>query len=235
MPTCLPILGADDLELDPALDDGEFADLIGAVRTLLVALAGGRMVGQCELKLRPYMVEECTHWSSAMPLDQQRHAIPLGIAVTDIIAIKIDGVALDAENYGVQRLHGLKHLVRRDGEDWPTTQDVLLAATEPNTFEVTVLAGRPPDALVRNAAMELAREIQRAATQHHDCAFGPGVVTASHQGITVDYETAADQAAEAGRFPACSQFVNAYNPAQGPAGALFTPSIAGWQMVEWDD
>lgn len=232
MPTCSPLLTADQIEAD-GLDTADTDAIIAAARTVLIRLAGGRHVGECTHVIRPYRSPVCVPPSAAALTAERLDAIPLGPTVASITEVKIDGVVIDAANYGIGRIGGLKHLIRKDADSWPTSQDWKLASTETNTFEVTLVTGEPPDKLTVNAAVEVANELAKNLLDEADCAFGPGVTRATHQGVSVNYELAADQTSEAGRFPAVAHFVAAYNPYGRPPGELYTPDVAGWTMAEW--
>lgn len=102
--------------------------------------------------------------------------------IASIDAVKVDGVTLDPSAY---RVDNQRHLVRIDGEAWPTSQDMTLATTEVNTFEVSYQRGLGVPYGGQVAAGRLALELALAALDRPECALPQRVQSITRQGVTV--------------------------------------------------
>lgn len=112
--------------------------------------------------------------------------ITLGVfPVRDIVAVEIDGVILDADEY---RVIGDRYLLRMADADghaqcWPVRQRLDLPLGDVGTWAVTVEYGTaPPEAGVL-AAAEYARELCLACTGDAACSLPARVQSVVRQGI----------------------------------------------------
>lgn len=195
-----------DLELTPGFDpDNQIEPLIlsEAVDTaslLLYELSGRQYSGLCEITVRPTHTATCMDflgyfgWSSNYPLPlypllntcncHNLQEIDLGAyPLYSITYVKIDGVTLSSSAY---RIDDFRHLVRIDGSTWPTSQDLSLASTAANTFEVKFKYGRTVSATAKRAAGRLAMELAKAYSGQK-CKLPERMQTMSREGVTVQF------------------------------------------------
>lgn len=96
--------------------------------------------------------------------------------------VKVDGQVLDPSAYTVD---DDRWLVRLDGHDWPSSQDLRLADTEVGTWSVTYTGGvAPPVGGVKSAA-SLACQLMAAATPDTECRLPQRITAITRQGVTV--------------------------------------------------
>jgi hypothetical protein len=100
--------------------------------------------------------------------------------VASIDSVKIDGVALAASAY---RLDGAL-LVRQDGQRWPMTQDLSVAAGQPNTWEIAYQRGMTVSPMLLKLAGRYACELAKAYTGQ-DCALPARATSISRRGVDV--------------------------------------------------
>jgi len=109
-------------------------------------------------------------------------AITLPGPVEEITEIVIDGTVLPESAY---RVDNHKILVRTDGEEWPTCQDLSVAAGEPDTWTITYQQGIPVPTGGRVAAGLLACELAKAACGDKSCGLPQRWQTITRQGVSV--------------------------------------------------
>jgi hypothetical protein len=114
-------------------------------------------------------------------------ALP-GYPVTQIVEVKVDGVAWPSSYYRVQDRSRLVLATAAAGRGaWPCHQDLTLADNQPGTWSITYKWGAgPPRAGVR-AAAALACELYKAWTPSSSeaCVLPERVTTVVRQGVTV--------------------------------------------------
>lgn len=110
--------------------------------------------------------------------------IALTAPVGGIASVVIDGEPLPTDAY---RIDNGVELVRQDGDDWPTCQDMNLPAGSVGTFEVTYYHGATADLLVRYAAGTLATEYLQAQ-KGLECRLPSGTVSVVRQGVTIEMQ-----------------------------------------------
>lgn len=100
--------------------------------------------------------------------------------------VRIDGEVLSELSYRVDNHH---LLIRTDGGDWPTCQDMGADPfdddNDDNTFAITYQRGIPVPEGGQLAAGVLANEFAKAACGDKDCQLPQRVQTVSRQGVTV--------------------------------------------------
>ena len=103
--------------------------------------------------------------------------------VASIVAVTIDGTALDASEY---QLEG-NALYRKGGAIWPR-QDLSRALDEPGTWSVTYLRGNPVPAGVDKLAGQLAREFIAACDDDDTCRLPRTVVATTRRGVSHQFD-----------------------------------------------
>lgn len=141
------------------------------------------------------------------------HEVRLPYPVAAVTEVKVDGVVLASSNY---RVDDYRWLVRVDGQDWPTCNDLNKADTEVGTWSVTVQYGEPVPILGQLAAGQLASEIYKgcAGSGAGDCKLPMATVKQiTRQGVTKVFFDA-DSAFKNGKiglyYP--DLFIKTYNP-----------------------
>ena len=103
-----------------------------------------------------------------------------------VTEVRIDGAVVDPATYTLDRKPGKDNLLRVGGECWPTCQTLTLPDTEPGTFSVRYLRGKPvPPAGVRAVSM-LACEVFKECHGSGGCLLPQGVKTVQREGVTYD-------------------------------------------------
>lgn len=103
--------------------------------------------------------------------------------VDHIVEIKVDGSILVTGSY---RLDNNRLLVRTDGQDWPSCNDLSLNDTEPDTWSVTAAFGRSVPESGSWAVGELACELMKAM-RGEDCRLPHNVTQLVRQGVMLNY------------------------------------------------
>ena len=133
-----------------------------------------------------------------------------GYPVQSIISVKIDGVTVSENAY---ELRGKRYLIRTDGSNWPSCQNMSLADNEEGTFVVNYYSGQHPPLLGKSAAAQLGCELYNACTTG-ECNLPSGVTQLVRQGMTIERVSPLAEMLRAGAsgLPSIDVFLAAYNP-----------------------
>jgi hypothetical protein len=114
--------------------------------------------------------------------------------VNDVTQVKVDGAVLASSAY---RLDNNRILVRTDGSDWPSCNDLTKDDTRAGTWSVTFDVGKPVPVSGQVAMGEMAYEIAKAIDGDPDTCRLPQQVTAlARQGVSVSFPPLQDLLAE---------------------------------------
>lgn len=102
--------------------------------------------------------------------------------VSSVQEIKINGQVLDPHAY---RIDNYRLLVRTDGGQWPTCQDMTADPDQPNTWIISYTMGQPVPVGGQIAAGLLACELAKALCGDNSCALPRRVQSVTRQGVTV--------------------------------------------------
>jgi len=102
--------------------------------------------------------------------------------VDSIVSVTVDGVTLPPESY---RLMYRRILVRVDGGEWPSCQNLLAPSTEVGTFEVVYNRGIPVPIGGQIAAGVLAGQFAMAACDDRGCQLPKRIQSIVRQDVTV--------------------------------------------------
>lgn len=159
-----------------------------------------------------------------------------GSPVRSITSVKVDGVALVAGDY---RLDRGRYLVRLSDpgppvvrHSWPACQDLTLADTEEGTFSIAYTWGADPPAAGVAAAVALARELW-VACNGGTCQLPGRVTRVVRQGVTIERATSiAGMILEGSTgLPAVDAFIAAANPRGArKRPAVFSPDVRGYGL-----
>ena len=135
-----------------------------------------------------------TQWMGWDPVNRNPlRECPLPGRVEMVKQVLIDGTVFTAWT-----VTDHKYLIRTDGADWPTQQNLDLDSSQPNTWEVTYVRGRkPPDGAV-NACTTLAVELAKyddpalAAANGGVSRLPSNTTSVTQQGVTLSFLTVAD-------------------------------------------
>lgn len=189
--------------LDPDLQERAEALAWSTVRLL----TGGR-VGSCPVLMRPCvprMCPACAGWYDYLSLrpyiweGRVYNAYPCGQdgcscppvsevrfpgPVAAVSQVLIDGAPLDE---GAYRLDEGRLLVRTDGSEWPSCQDMSAPVDQPGTFAVSYTPGVLPGPDGLWAAGVLAHEFSKAC-QGAKCRLPSSVASVSRQGVSMEFD-----------------------------------------------
>lgn len=98
----------------------------------------------------------------------------------------IASVMLDGALFTEWRLDSPGWLIRTDGAAWPCCQDIRLATTEPNTWEISYFWGVEPPAMILRAARTLASELVKGCAGDAHCRIPVGAVQITRRGVNYD-------------------------------------------------
>lgn len=191
------------------------ADAIALATEVLYGLTGEQFGGLCEQTVRPCSRRRCwgparrRNWfqpngsvynghDCACPDDRPcgcrrlpRIELP-GWPVSSVLEVRIDGAVLDESEY---RVDEERWLTRLDGQGWPVCQNLLLAATEDDTFQVRFTSGVEVPPGGRVAAAKYACELARSWCGQ-ECELPSRVSSITRQGVTYSFESAGSLALE---------------------------------------
>lgn len=198
-------------------DEGIAARSVVAASEFLYAKTGRRWPGMFLDTVRP-----CARPTCEEPLG--RHAcgcsslseVELPGVVQGVVEVLVDGAVLLASEYAVR---DRKRLLRLNDETWPCCQDLTLAATEADTWEVTYARGEEPPELGVLAAAELACEFYLAFVGSGDCKLPKQVQSISRQGVNVAFISPPDFGAGRLGLPIVDAFLAAHGTGTRRGGA----------------
>jgi len=203
-------------------------ELIDEASDFLYVASGGRVHGRCTRTVYPISSGyPCgpVGWmgfggnSSEMLLNP----IPLPGPSASVAQVKINGVALNASEYGI---YNGSYLFRRVGS-WPTSNDITKANTEEGTFTVTHSFGNAPSRITVMATVELVCQMMKDPTTLSRLR---GVTSANVQGVSVSLDAAEE--AEALGIPAVGRFLDRFAPRGMGVLAVWTPELDNnWSLV----
>jgi hypothetical protein len=118
-------------------------------------------------------------------------------------------VVLDPAAYRVDQA---SYLVRTDGSSWPTTQNLALPTSSPDTWSVSYSQGIAVPLDLQDAAGLYACEIAKARTGG-SCQLPNRVRSVTRQGVEINYVNE-DDFLQKGRtgYDAVDSIINTYNP-----------------------
>lgn len=108
--------------------------------------------------------------------------LKLGWPVREVTEVLLDGEVLPPSSY---RLDNRSLLVRTDGGEWPTCQNIAAPPTEPGTWEISYVFGLPVPVGGQIAAGVLAVELAKAMCNDKSCMLPQRVQSITRQGVTV--------------------------------------------------
>jgi hypothetical protein len=150
--------------------------------------------------------------------------------VTSVIAVKVDGVVLDATAY---RVDDWQKLVRVDGEHWPRCQDLSRPDSAVGTWSVTYTFGQPLPADGRLAVTKLAAEIANLC-HGGDCVLTDRVIQVVREGVTIELDNYEAIRAGGTGLPVVDRFVGQVNPkGVRVAPAVFSPDTVTARQITW--
>ncbi len=191
-------------DLDASITDATKARALASASWLLWKLSG-EQYGVCETALRPCrdVDRRERRWGSWWPVPgwdgwlswpfdcgcrsscgcKRLERVTLPGPVRQILEVIVDGIVLDEDAY---RCDDRKTLVRVDGGEWPACQDLTQPTTEPGTFGVRILRGRPVPVTGWEAVVTMGAELSKAMTPGvKGCALPERVTSVTRQGITI--------------------------------------------------
>lgn len=153
--------------------------------------------------------------------------------VSSIDAVFQDGVLLDDSTY---RVDNYRYLVRTDGQDWPTCQDMALSTSEANTLEVTYQIGVEVPAGGQLAAGVLACQMAKAACNDGSCQLPQRIHSVTRQQVNVTVLDSYDAFyinGATGLF-AVDSWVNSINFSRNRAGTrVASPDLYDRRRTTW--
>jgi hypothetical protein len=165
----------------------------------------------------------CDHCGLWCDCGLGRKSITLPGGIGEITQVKVDGAILPSTAY---EIHNDLHLVRTDGGEWPSTQDMASPDTAAGTWSVTYTPGLLVDGTGAYVAGILACQYGKAITGGK-CELPRGVTQIARQGITMTLTP--------GSFPnglTGIQTVDAYITRWNPHGLREGPTIWAPGMPE---
>lgn len=243
---CAPWIDCDDITDSCTVDQADLPllDGIAAMASqIMFEISGRQFTGNCEKTVRPCLLA-CSCWDSGWggwqgspwawgwsgggwgwfdgfgnchcSCDSLSRVKLSGYPVTQILEVKIDGVAIPTTDYRLDEWTWLTRM--RDSADpntalhWPSCQILSLDDSEPGTWSVTYLAGMEPPLAGKAAATALACNL----LPHGECALPSGAVRIVRQGITIDKLQPLSSMLLQGMtgIPAIDAFMAAYNPSR---------------------
>lgn len=146
-----------------------------------------------------------------------------------VVSVTIDGSILPPASYRVDNGY---QLVRLDGEQWPSCQDMAAAPDKPLTFAVTYIQGFAPDQMAAWAAGNLAVEFAKAC-KGEKCALPRGVQSLSRQGIGITINQDMFEGGSTG-ITVVDAYVRLLNPHHLKSGPrIYSPDAQPPRQTTW--
>lgn len=139
--------------------------------------------------------------------------------------VSIDGVNLPTTAY---RVDNFDRLVRIDGEQWPTCQD-MSADSGVGTFIVSYLHGNPVDMVGSFVAGILAVEFAKACAGA-DCALPARVTSVTRQGVSMQMDVEMFAGGRTG-IEAVDSYIRIWNPMQSQKTGIYSPDLPRARQV----
>jgi hypothetical protein len=182
--------------------EDEFEAAATSASQLLYLLTGKTIRGICQRVVRPTSDYPCGlqvtsggyvigYEGAPTDADFSKVLLP-NYPVVEIVEVKIDGVALDADEY---RLDGWRWLQRMDDEDgnaqsWPGPQRMGRNDDDEDTWSIRYLHGMNPPQAAVDAAAQLACEVYKQCPGNEgvsaDCKLPANATRVTRQGITIE-------------------------------------------------
>jgi hypothetical protein len=222
----------DDID-DIVCDCGDTSDetiqaYIDSASDVIAILTGGKVQGRCTDVVRP-CGGSCSCGSASLgscgcaPLS----AITLAGPNPQITSILLDGVAFT--DYAI--VDG-QRLIRTDGKAWPGTQNITLASSQPNTFEVTYIHGQATPQLAKDACAEIVCSFINAKPQDARKQTHPNTRSVSISGVSISLEQQAMEIkSRAMMMPYVIRLLTVYAPGGPTPSFVYSPELEdGWQL-----
>lgn len=112
--------------------------------------------------------------------------VVLPALVAEIVEIVVDGEVMPTGSY---RVDDRRLLVRQDGGQWPTCQDLSVPASGTGAWTVTARYGEAVPMMGQFAVGELACELLKAcdANLAGDCRLPPNLQSLAREGVTIQF------------------------------------------------
>lgn len=162
------------------VDTSLLALTIPVASEIMFMLSGQQWPGSCG----PEAFRPCCGHSFDRCSCSYNSVLDIGIyPITAVNSVKIDG-----QPFTAFALYDQRYIRRTDDQGWPACQDLRLASTEVNTFEVTVTYGYAPPMAGQFAAALLAGELALGVLEDNDCRLPRGLVSSVvREGVTVAF------------------------------------------------
>lgn len=130
--------------------------------------------------------------------------------VDSVTEVRVDGLVVPAAGYQV---HDHRLLVRTDGGEWPSCQDLTAAPDEPGAFAVTYQQGIPVPPGGQYAAGIYACELIKSCTNDAACRLPRRVQTITRQNVSMAFLDPLDYLDKGlTGIPEVDQWITAVNP-----------------------
>lgn len=222
-------------------------EVIDVASDLLFELSGRRFPGACEDVVRPcaqsigghevrsfsynsYRWTSWCHCNAGPRCGCSRGSVVQlgGYPITEIDEVKVDGVALDDSLYRVDDWRYLRRLPDPDGRNpgWPCCQNIDLATTEEDTFEVSYTYGYSPPVAGQRAAAYFACQLYLSCVGDESCQLPDSVQSITRQGVSMLLINPGELFANGTGLPRVDLFIRTYNRSGGRGPArISTPDI----------
>lgn len=213
-----------------------------AVATYVLWGLSGRRFGVCDVTARPAPSPD--RGNALLPLAQgsmrigsgawfnawcgvgvERNVLTLPGPVVAVVTVLVDGVALDPTEW---RLHG--NDLWRVGGNWPATNDLSLADTEPGTWSIAYQRGIPVPVAGQLAAGVLAGEVLKSMRNLTGCRLPSRARSVTREGVDVQLLDPAEFL-DGGRtgIPEVDLWLATVNPNRRASSrlAVWSPDVGG--------
>lgn len=257
---CGDWLTADDVadccsSFEGGTDTSELEAWVGPAQDAMFVLSGGRFTGLCgPVTTRPCSNCECPSFQRWRYTDGSIGIVPtwMGEAwswpgrsgcncgcvpevwlgrsdIQGIAQVKIDGAVIAPSSY---RLDRRSQLVRTDGLQWPSCQDVWRDDDEEGTFSVSYWYGEEPPDLAVSAAAALACQLWAACNNAGRCKLPKGTQQVIRGGTVIQLGGLLAESLKAGAtgILAIDTFIAAYGD-KGGTSTVWSPDIPNPRLV----
>jgi len=193
------------------------SDAVNEANLIIWKMSGGRVYGLQSATVRPML------GSSGGCGDPP--AVVLQDPVHRVLWVMLDGALLEPSAW---RLMDRSKLVRVDGRQWPTSQNLTRVLSETDTFAVRYEFGRPVDAVTKRAAIDTAVELVKLASPDQNARrLPPNVTSTRASGVSLTMQDRNQLVRELGSYlESVNRFMALHNPMAEPPTFVYSPETS---------
>lgn len=192
------------------------ADAVAEANYIIYRMSGGRVFGVRAATVRPE--PKCNSVCSDVSF------IRLAEPVHRVLWVMVDGALVPPTSY---RIMDRSKLIRTDGTDWPSFQDVTKTLSEVDTHAVRYEYGIPADAVTKRAAIDTAIELIKLTQSETNRRLPANVTSTRSSGVSLTMQDRNQLIRELGSYlESVNRFMALHNPRAEMASYVYSPDTS---------